>query len=149
MKAEIYYSESNKRETVMRSERKYIIPTSPLTMINWWRVVLDEAQMVETPNNNCSKMVKSLPGELSIYCKIIRSALKSSLNHQQPFIDGQSLGLPSKNPSIICTVCCTSWTLNRLPIFTFGRIWLLRSIKVTWNHWSINVLRISCGARVK
>lgn len=62
MKTEIYYSESNKRETVMRSERRYIIPTSPLTMINWWRVVLDEAQMVETPKNSCSKMVKSLPG---------------------------------------------------------------------------------------
>lgn len=61
MKSEIYYSESNKRETVMRTERKYIIPTSPLTMVNWWRVVLDEAQMVETPKNNCSKMVKSLP----------------------------------------------------------------------------------------
>ncbi|KAG4066978.1 hypothetical protein HA402_007726 [Bradysia odoriphaga] len=61
MKSEIYYSESNKRETVMRTERKYIIPTSPLTMIHWWRVVLDEAQMVETPKNNCSRMVKSLP----------------------------------------------------------------------------------------
>lgn len=67
MKTEIYYSESNKRETVMRSERRYIIPTSPLTMINWWRVVLDEAQMVETPKNSCSKMVRSLPGWLIEY----------------------------------------------------------------------------------
>lgn len=62
MKSEIHYAESNKPKMAMRLERRFIIPTSPLTMTNWWRVVLDEAQMVETPTNSCSKMVKSLPG---------------------------------------------------------------------------------------
>ncbi|KAJ6644542.1 E3 ubiquitin-protein ligase SHPRH, partial [Pseudolycoriella hygida] len=60
MKAEMYYPSSTQQERSSRSERRYTIPSSPLTMVKWWRVVLDEAQMVETPKNNCSKMVKSL-----------------------------------------------------------------------------------------
>lgn len=62
MQSEIHFTNDNSRQMVTRSKRQNIIPASPLTMINWWRVVLDEAQMVETPKNNCSRMVKSLPG---------------------------------------------------------------------------------------
>lgn len=61
MRTEIHYTgESRVHNT---RGRKSVIPESPLTKICWWRVVLDEAQMVESPSNQCSKMVKSLPGK--------------------------------------------------------------------------------------
>ncbi|KAI9348265.1 SNF2 family N-terminal domain-containing protein, partial [Zopfochytrium polystomum] len=44
-----------------RFERKYERPTTPLTSILWWRVVLDEAQMVETVGSQAAKMVRLLP----------------------------------------------------------------------------------------
>lgn len=47
----------------LRYERKYIRECSPITRIQWWRVCLDEAQMVEF-GINCnitSKMAKLIP----------------------------------------------------------------------------------------
>lgn len=59
MQNEIYYTDNPTRS--LRREKSYIIPDSPLTMVRWWRVCLDEAQMVETPTNTCSRMVGKLP----------------------------------------------------------------------------------------
>uniref|UniRef100_A0A182JT19 RING-type domain-containing protein n=1 Tax=Anopheles christyi TaxID=43041 RepID=A0A182JT19_9DIPT len=56
---EIYLVENNARTS--RHEKRFLTPTTPLTMIRWWRVCLDEAQMVEGVNNNASRMVKALP----------------------------------------------------------------------------------------
>uniref|UniRef100_A0A182NHY7 RING-type domain-containing protein n=1 Tax=Anopheles dirus TaxID=7168 RepID=A0A182NHY7_9DIPT len=59
LKPEIYHVAENARTS--RHEKRFLIPATPLTMIRWWRVCLDEAQMVEGLNNNVTKMVKSLP----------------------------------------------------------------------------------------
>lgn len=83
MKAEVHYSKSNRRTTFARTGQKYIIPASPLTMTKWWRVVLDEAQMVDTPTNNCSRMVKSLPGNwivLNCLCERTIYSTRKSMN---------------------------------------------------------------------
>lgn len=61
LRSEIYFTTANSREGSLRHERKHMNSTSPLPLIKWWRVCLDEAQMVETPSNQCSKMVKTLP----------------------------------------------------------------------------------------
>lgn len=58
---ELYFSDRNANERSLRHERKFEYPPSPLTSVEWWRVVLDEAQMVENKNNRPSQMVKQLP----------------------------------------------------------------------------------------
>lgn len=63
MRAEIQYA--NPTPSYNSRTRKSIITTSPLVKLKWYRVVLDEAQMVESPTNRCSKMVKKLPGKTS------------------------------------------------------------------------------------
>ncbi|KAL9941970.1 hypothetical protein ACHAP6_002315 [Verticillium nonalfalfae] len=45
--AEIHYA-TKPPERSRRREREYERPKSPLTQISWWRVCLDEAQMIET-----------------------------------------------------------------------------------------------------
>lgn len=59
LKQEIYFSQNQCKG--LRHEKKFISPISPLLMITWWRVCLDEAQMVETTTNQSSKMVKTIP----------------------------------------------------------------------------------------
>lgn len=44
----------------LRHDKKFEYPPSPLKAINFWRVVLDEAQMVENKTNRPSQMIKQL-----------------------------------------------------------------------------------------
>lgn len=57
---ELYFSDTNSSDRNMRKEKKFEYPPSPLTFVKWWRVVLDEAQLVENKNNRPSLMVKQL-----------------------------------------------------------------------------------------
>lgn len=61
MKSEIYFTNRNKTDRQMRNPSRSINLPSPLLMIDWWRVCLDEAQMVEASTNNTAQMVKLLP----------------------------------------------------------------------------------------
>ena len=45
----------------MRQEKRYARKRSPLTQIDWWRVVLDEAQMVENGVSNAAKVAQLIP----------------------------------------------------------------------------------------
>jgi E3 ubiquitin-protein ligase SHPRH len=45
--AEIYYTPSNPEKSLRRKEPKYPRPKSPLVQLEFWRVVLDEAQMIQ------------------------------------------------------------------------------------------------------
>lgn len=58
---ELYFSDTSSSDRALRHDKKFEYPPSPLTSIRFWRVVLDEAQMVENKNNRPSKMVKLLP----------------------------------------------------------------------------------------
>ncbi|KAI4457698.1 e3 ubiquitin-protein ligase shprh family member [Holotrichia oblita] len=44
----------------LRRPPKYSLPGSPITLINWWRLCLDEAQTVETPGHMVSEMAKKI-----------------------------------------------------------------------------------------
>lgn len=57
---ELYFSDTNSSDRNMRREKKFEYPPSPLTYVKFWRVVLDEAQLVENKNNRPSLMVKQL-----------------------------------------------------------------------------------------
>ena len=48
-------------ERARRYKRKYEVVPTPLTRLKWWRVVLDEAQMVESSVSKAAVMVRRLP----------------------------------------------------------------------------------------
>ena len=58
---EIHYAE--KYERTLRHEKKYERRESLLTSISWWRVVLDEAQMIEGGTNNAAKVATLIARE--------------------------------------------------------------------------------------
>lgn len=57
--AEIHYAPAPSRD--LRYEKKYERKLSPVTQIIWWRVVLDEAQMIESGLNNAARMAQLIP----------------------------------------------------------------------------------------
>ncbi|EAQ85957.1 hypothetical protein CHGG_07210 [Chaetomium globosum CBS 148.51] len=45
----------------MRNEQQYERVKSPLVQLSWWRVCIDEAQMVENWANNAAKLARKIP----------------------------------------------------------------------------------------
>lgn len=62
---EIHYAETPDRS--LRHQKRYEKRLSPLTHIYWWRVVLDEAQMVESGVSNAAKVAKLIPRDIAWY----------------------------------------------------------------------------------
>lgn len=58
LKTELYYIESKGKD--LRHKKIFKYPPCPLVFVNWWRVVIDEAQVLENKINRCSKMVMNL-----------------------------------------------------------------------------------------
>lgn len=58
---EIHYAESTDRP--LRHEKRYEKRLSPLTRVLWWRVILDEAQMLESGVSNAAKVANMIPRE--------------------------------------------------------------------------------------
>lgn len=77
---EIHYAETPDRS--LRHEKRYEKRLSPLTQIHWWRVVLDEAQMVESGVSNAAKVAKLIPREHSWY---VPSFLAENWGHMPSF----------------------------------------------------------------
>ena len=48
-------------DRTFRHGKKYERRLSPLTQVKWWRVVLDEAQMIESGVNNAAKVAQLIP----------------------------------------------------------------------------------------
>lgn len=63
LRREIYHTSAYVSERVTRNEQRSMRRLSPLLMVEWWRVCLDEAQMVESNASNVAAMVKQLPGK--------------------------------------------------------------------------------------
>lgn len=61
MSSEIHFTKQNRTDRQMRNPSRFITLPSPLLLVEWWRVCLDEAQMVESANNQAARMVKLLP----------------------------------------------------------------------------------------
>jgi E3 ubiquitin-protein ligase SHPRH len=57
--AEIWYVNTVQRD--LRRAKKYVPPQSPLTEVEWWRVCLDEAQMVESGVSNTALVARLIP----------------------------------------------------------------------------------------
>jgi E3 ubiquitin-protein ligase SHPRH len=57
---EIYYADQPV-ERNFRQAQKHAPPRSPLVLINWWRVCLDEAQMIESGVSKAAKVARLIP----------------------------------------------------------------------------------------
>lgn len=60
LRSEIYYDAENFSQMNRRHESRTMKLLSPLTRINWWRICMDEAQMVSTTKTNIYKMINKL-----------------------------------------------------------------------------------------
>ncbi|KAF6845403.1 SNF2 family domain-containing protein [Colletotrichum musicola] len=60
LSSELHYA-MKPPERSRRQERKYDRPESPLTKISWWRVCLDEAQMIESGVTAAAAVARLLP----------------------------------------------------------------------------------------
>lgn len=60
---EVYYTAGAVQIRNMRYNKVYERKKSPLTQTMWWRVVLDEAQMVESGVSNAAKVAQVIPRE--------------------------------------------------------------------------------------
>ncbi|XP_034483134.1 E3 ubiquitin-protein ligase SHPRH isoform X2 [Drosophila innubila] len=58
---ELNHTPRNTTDRELRYEQRYMRPSSPLLMVKWWRVCLDEAQMVESSTSKAAEMVSNLP----------------------------------------------------------------------------------------
>ena len=59
---EVHYV-AERPDRIMRHKPKYDPPKSPLTQISWWRVCLDEAQMVESGVSAAATVARLIPRE--------------------------------------------------------------------------------------
>ncbi|TGO18608.1 hypothetical protein BPAE_0374g00040 [Botrytis paeoniae] len=59
--SEIHFTSLNPERTTLRSESKYQRPKSPLMKFSWWRVCLDEAQMVESGVSKAATVARMIP----------------------------------------------------------------------------------------
>ena len=60
---DIHYAEAPPRS--LRHVKRYEKRLSPLTKVNWWRVVLDEAQTVESGVSNAARFASLIPRQLA------------------------------------------------------------------------------------
>jgi E3 ubiquitin-protein ligase SHPRH len=60
LSSEIHYS-LPAPDRQLRAEKRYMPPKSPLTQLLWWRVCLDEAQMIESGVSNAATVAKLIP----------------------------------------------------------------------------------------
>eukprot|EP01135_Chromosphaera_perkinsii_P007734 Nk52_evm23s967 gene=Nk52_evmTU23s967 len=60
LRNDIYFCDLKTNKRNLRFHKKYKPSASPLPLIHWWRICLDEAQMVESKTANCAKMALKL-----------------------------------------------------------------------------------------
>lgn len=60
LQSEFYYSNHNPSSRTLRRPARYLIVRTPLLYVNWWRVCLDEAQMVSSAITKPARMVAQL-----------------------------------------------------------------------------------------
>ncbi|KAH8266201.1 hypothetical protein KR038_008904 [Drosophila bunnanda] len=80
LRNEIHHTADNKSDRQMRHQQLYMRPSCPLLMVNWWRVCLDEAQMVESNTSQAAEMVRMLPA-------INRWAVTGTIDDLKPLLE--------------------------------------------------------------
>ncbi|KAJ5954332.1 hypothetical protein N7501_008611 [Penicillium viridicatum] len=61
---EIHYMGATPNRT-LRHEKRFVQKKTPLVRLSWWRVCLDEAQMIESGVSNAAKVARLIPREIA------------------------------------------------------------------------------------
>ncbi|KAJ6137668.1 hypothetical protein N7471_004154 [Penicillium samsonianum] len=61
---EIHYAGSAPQRA-LRHEKRFVQRKTPLVRLSWWRVCLDEAQMIESGVSNAAKVARLIPREIA------------------------------------------------------------------------------------
>lgn len=61
MASELKFVDASKVQRVARAPPRFLKPISPLLKLDWWRVCLDEAQMVQSGVSSAAQLVAQLP----------------------------------------------------------------------------------------
>ncbi|KAH8342380.1 hypothetical protein KR059_004122 [Drosophila kikkawai] len=80
LRNEIHHTADKKSDRQMRHQQLYMRPSCPLLMVNWWRVCLDEAQMVESNTSQAAEMVRLLPA-------VNRWAVTGTIDDLKPLLE--------------------------------------------------------------
>lgn len=64
--AELHYTQLNPEKSLRRTS-KYPRPKSPLMQLSWWRVCMDEAQMIESGVSNAAIVARLIP-RINAWC---------------------------------------------------------------------------------
>lgn len=57
---------SKLRRSLRRSAQRYRVAQTPLDRVDWWRIALDEAQMIDTPTARAAITARQLPAVSSL-----------------------------------------------------------------------------------
>lgn len=63
LRKEIYFTDENVSNRLLRKKSKNLRIYTPLLMMEWWRVCLDEAQMVESDTSKMAALTRMIPGK--------------------------------------------------------------------------------------
>ncbi|KAJ5435722.1 Zinc finger RING-type [Penicillium cf. griseofulvum] len=61
---ELHYAGSAPQRA-LRHEKRFVVRKTPLVRLSWWRVCLDEAQMIESGVSNAAKVARLIPREIA------------------------------------------------------------------------------------
>eukprot|EP00127_Corallochytrium_limacisporum_P001341 Clim_evm6s52 gene=Clim_evmTU6s52 len=124
-RSEVHYIPENRVERSSRHKRRRIIPSSPLTCIEWWRMCVDEVQMVEGRTSKAAEVARML-NVVNRWC-----ISGTPLSHALPDLEGLSslLRIPlfDRDPEL--------WTLLKNGVTPFlNTLQLQMVVELMWRN---------------